>query len=53
LPISYLLYVDSFGFARGGITGSLAIDAISGILTCALLAMMLLWLARRFKPAAV
>jgi PAT family beta-lactamase induction signal transducer AmpG len=53
LPISYLLYVDAFGFARGGIAGSLAIDAISGILACALLAMMLLWLARRFKPAAV
>ena len=53
LPISYLLYVDAFGFARGGIAGSLVIDAISGILACALLAMMLLWLARRFKPAAV
>jgi len=49
VPISYLLYVDAYGFAIGGITGSLAIDAITGILACALLGGMLLWLARRAK----
>lgn len=51
LPISYLLYVDAFGFALGGITGSLAIDALTGILACALLGAMLLWLARRSRNA--
>lgn len=50
VPISYLLYVDAFGFARGGITGSLAIDAITGLLACALLGVMLLWLTRRSRP---
>jgi PAT family beta-lactamase induction signal transducer AmpG len=50
LPISYLLYVDAFGFAHGGIPGSLAIDAGTGILACALLGAMLLWLARRSRP---
>jgi MFS transporter, PAT family, beta-lactamase induction signal transducer AmpG len=47
VPISYMLYIDSFGFARGGIAGSLAIDAITGILASVLLGVMLLWLARR------
>lgn len=52
VPISYMLYVDAFGFARGGIAGSLAIDAITGILASALLGLMLLWLAKRDKPLA-
>src|SRR5271156_3619624 len=47
LPISYLLYVDAFGYDHGGITGSLAIDALTGILSCALLGLMLLWLSRK------
>ncbi len=47
MPISYMLYVDAFGFARGGIAGSLVIDALTGILASALLGLMLLWLARR------
>jgi PAT family beta-lactamase induction signal transducer AmpG len=49
VPISYMLYVDAFGFSLGGIAGSLAIDAISGILASILLGLMLLWLARRSK----
>jgi MFS transporter, PAT family, beta-lactamase induction signal transducer AmpG len=47
VPITYMLYVDAFGFAHGGITGSLAIDAITGIVASVLLAVMLLWLPRR------
>ncbi|MGH9806294.1 MAG: MFS transporter, partial [Terriglobia bacterium] len=42
MPISYMLYVDAFGFARGGIAGSLVIDALTGILASALLGLMLL-----------
>jgi MFS transporter, PAT family, beta-lactamase induction signal transducer AmpG len=53
LPISYLLYVDAYGFALGGITGSLAIDALTGIVACALLSLMLVWLSRRAKARAV
>jgi MFS transporter, PAT family, beta-lactamase induction signal transducer AmpG len=52
VPISYMLYIDSFGFTRGGIAGSLAIDAIIGILASVLLGVMLLWLARRSKVLA-
>lgn len=47
VPISYMLYVDAFGFAHGGITGSLAIDGVTGILASVLLAGMLVWLSRR------
>jgi len=50
VPISYMLYVDAFGFDRGGIAGSLAIDAVAGILASILLGAMLLWLARKPKP---
>ena len=55
LPISYMLYVDAFGFARGGISGALAIDAVIGILASALLGAMLFALARKSKssPRAV
>jgi PAT family beta-lactamase induction signal transducer AmpG len=49
VPISYMLYVDAFGFAHGGITGSLAIDAMTGILASVLLGLMLLWLSRRSR----
>lgn len=53
VPISYMLYVDAFGFARGGIAGSMATDAIAGLIASAVLGGMLLWLARRPKALAV
>jgi PAT family beta-lactamase induction signal transducer AmpG len=49
VPISYMLYVDAFGFAHGGISGALAIDAVTGIVASALLGAMLFGLARRSK----
>jgi PAT family beta-lactamase induction signal transducer AmpG len=51
VPISYMLYIDAFGFTRHGIAGSLAIDAFTGIVASLLLGAMLLWLFRRQKPA--
>jgi PAT family beta-lactamase induction signal transducer AmpG len=53
VPISYMLYIDAFGFGRGGIAGSMALDAITGMLASLLLGAMLVWLARRPKMAAV
>lgn len=47
VPITYMLYVDAFGFAKGGISGSLAADAITGIVASVLLGAMLMWLARK------
>jgi hypothetical protein len=47
VPISYMLYVDAYGYARGGISGALAIDAVTGIVASALLGAMLFGLARK------
>jgi MFS transporter, PAT family, beta-lactamase induction signal transducer AmpG len=47
VPITYMLYVDAFGYARGGISGSLAIDAVTGIVASVLLGGMLWWIRRR------
>jgi len=52
VPISYMLYVDAFGFARGGIAGSLAMDAVTGIVASLLLGAMLFWVGRRPPRAA-
>jgi PAT family beta-lactamase induction signal transducer AmpG len=49
VPISYMLYVDAFGFTRAGITGSLLADALTGILASAALGLMLLLSTRRFN----
>lgn len=49
LPISYMLYIDAFGFVRGDIAGSLAIDASAGIVASVVLGLMLVWLSRRSK----
>ncbi len=51
VPISYMLYVDAFGYRHRGIGGSLAIDAVTGIAASGLLAAMLLWLRRRAMRA--
>jgi hypothetical protein len=48
-----MLYVDAFGFTHGGITGSLAIDAVTGILASVMLGVMLLWLSRSPKALAI
>ena len=55
VPISYMLYIDAFGFARGGIGGSMALDAITGMLASLLLGAMLVWLAdgRRWSQSRV
>ncbi len=52
VPISYMLYVDAIGFDRGGITGSLVIDALAGIVASVLLGLMLFWMARGSKALA-
>jgi hypothetical protein len=47
-----MIYVDAFGYKRGGIAGSLVVDAVAGIVASLLLGAMLLWLARRAKARA-
>ena len=52
VPISYMIYVDAFGYGRGGIAGSLVVDAVAGIVASLLLGLMLFALARRAKARA-
>jgi PAT family beta-lactamase induction signal transducer AmpG len=47
VPISYMLYVDAFGYRRGGAGGSLAADAAASLIACCLLACLLIVLARK------
>jgi MFS transporter, PAT family, beta-lactamase induction signal transducer AmpG len=49
VPISYMIYVDAFGYGRGGIGGSLVVDAVAGIIASLLLGLMLMWLGRRAR----
>jgi MFS transporter, PAT family, beta-lactamase induction signal transducer AmpG len=51
LPISYMLYVDAWGFARDGVRGSLLADALAGMGASILLGLMLFWLSRRSRRA--
>lgn len=53
VPISYMLYVDAFGFARGGISGALAIDAVTGIVASSLLGAMLFSFARKSRTRSL
>ena len=47
IPITYMLFVDSWGYARGGIAGSLAVDAVVSLLAAAVLAAFLVRFGRR------
>ncbi len=47
VPISYMLYVDAFGYRHGGPAGSFAADAATGLIASLLLGLMLFRLPRR------
>ena len=53
VPISYMLYVDAFGFRHGGIAGSLTVDALAGIVASLLMGLMLFRLSRKQKLETV
>lgn len=46
IPITYMLLVDNWGYARAGVPGSFAIDAAVSLLSVALLGTLLLWFAQ-------
>jgi MFS transporter, PAT family, beta-lactamase induction signal transducer AmpG len=41
IPVTYMMVADGHGYARGGVAGSLAVDAGIGIITCLLLGLLL------------
>jgi len=51
VPITYMLFVDGSGYARGGVAGSYVADAAVSLLACLLLAALLIAYTRR-KSAA-
>jgi PAT family beta-lactamase induction signal transducer AmpG len=55
IPITYMLFVDGFGYAWQGVAGSFAADASLGILASILLGALLVWVTPRrpLAPAAV
>ena len=53
VPISYMLVVDGFGYARGNIAGAYIADAVFSLISAGLLGTMLIWLStqKRQVPA--
>jgi PAT family beta-lactamase induction signal transducer AmpG len=52
IPNTYMIVVDGWGYAWRGVDGSLAVDAITSLVACSLLAMLLVRLARRKSATA-
>ena len=55
VPITYMLFVDGSGYARGGVAGAYIADASSSFVACVLLGALLIWFSRnkRVDPKAV
>lgn len=47
IPITYMLFVDGWGYAKQGVAGSFAADASMGIAASILLGALLIWTASR------
>jgi PAT family beta-lactamase induction signal transducer AmpG len=52
VPITYMLYVDAWGYNRGGVAGSFGADVGASIIACVMMAAFLLWLSKRIRPEA-
>jgi len=50
---TYMLVVDGWGYARHGVAGSYAVDAVVSLCACIGLAAGLLWLSRRREPTVL
>lgn len=49
VPITYMLFVDGFAYARGGVAGSYTADASLSLLACVSLGALVVWLSRNKK----
>ncbi len=50
--ITYMMYVDTWGYSRDGVAGSFGVDAGTSIVACVAMAAFLNWIARRNATAA-
>jgi len=46
VPITYMLFVDGSGYARGGVTGAFGADASLSLFASVILGALLIWLSR-------
>jgi PAT family beta-lactamase induction signal transducer AmpG len=53
IPITYMLFVDGFGYARHGVAGSFAADALVGIAASLILGAFLIWATPRRRVVQV
>lgn len=53
IPITYMLFIDGWGYARRGVAGSFAADASFGVVASVLLGALLLWNAQRRAPVPI
>ena len=51
IPITYMLFVDGWGYTKQGVAGSFAADASLGVIASVLLGALLIWVTRR-RPLA-
>jgi PAT family beta-lactamase induction signal transducer AmpG len=49
VPVTYMMVADGHTYSVAGISGTLAIDGLTGIATCILAAVVLAWLAARTR----
>lgn len=52
VSITYMMYIDAWGYSRGGVAGSFGVDAGTSIVACVAMAAFLSWIARRNAAAA-
>lgn len=52
VPITYMLFVDAWGYRRNGVTGSFGADAGTSIVACVAMAVFLVWMSRKGRAKA-
>jgi PAT family beta-lactamase induction signal transducer AmpG len=52
IPITYMLFVDGWGYGKQAVAGSFVADAALGVVACVLLGILLIWVTRRHSSAS-
>jgi PAT family beta-lactamase induction signal transducer AmpG len=51
IPITYMLFIDGWGYGKQGVAGSFVVDASLGVVASVLLGIVLIWITRRHSSA--
>jgi hypothetical protein len=52
IPITYMLFIDGWGYGKQGVAGSFVADASLGVVASVLLGILLIWVTRRHSSAS-